>query len=1066
LEVVESQTERLPQAEKLYLELPNAAEGGGSILRADRLLHPLAVYDSDTGEVFFINSRKGRNRAEYLGYNSGDDRRELLESDQRELLARVLRISVAAQNLTDWAASSHTDDGVHDTEPSATSVRKRLGEFELISKIGEGGMGVVYRAIQPSLGRQVAVKKLLHTGDEKSQARFTREIRALGRVDHPHVVKVYSSGADGEDRFFAMEFIEGADLGAVCEKLSGRAASEIQACDWRSAITTACEAARTKEVPLSTASESAPVRKPVAHHRDAASGRAMLSSKSYIDNVVEVVRQVAGAAHALHEAGIVHRDIKPGNIILTPDGQAVLMDLGLAQLADDAEGRITRTRQFIGTLRYASPEQVLAADKLDCRADVYSLGATLWELLTLQPLFGANNQMPTPELMRRIQRTDPDLPRKYNRSIPFDLQAVVMKCLEKDESRRYQTAAALADDLARWQKSESVAARPPTLPYLLSRFVRQHWQQTKLAMALIIAVVATVVALAVGVRARQPPLARFADYSRPAAVRIAAFDQLDLSSAPTLLKVVSILTEELESRHRTDEVVVNHALSRFVEVLKNATDAESRNQSDADSTQEREDASPARSRVCELLVMLFKNGTWRTRHTAFEQYCILVPPAAVLETIRTSPPDREFQAQWNETHGNYIDALDLDGLDELERLECVRGLIRLLDHPANSIIAAHGSSRLDAFPVRQLTTWLLDFWKFPEYDIFADNSVETYVRYETGTRMARVRETADDLIARLNELFHKIREHDDWELLSLHEAVFLINSLGLVSEAAKYPLPDGARLLSELLNESISHELPDDVLRNVVETFIQLNRQLPRPARSDISPLRTILERDLRRRSAAMVAATKAVGLLDDRKSIERLLAIAGSSANADVSLRAAAVTSLGELALACRDNSDDAILFERLKTFLSEIVELPAGHHHTVVRAALAHFGRIAGIQRASLVFPLLLNADTNLAATRAMGEFFEAARNQEEVQSIVNVYLQWRIGVNEWNANLASPDLSIVGPTFLNGMNSQPPDRLRLKSEIAQALIRAREDRHSSPEVMRLAETLLLQLEERQKQ
>ncbi len=133
--------------------------------------------------------------------------------------------------------------------------------------------------------------------------------------------------------------------------------------------------------------------------------------------VVEIFRRVAEAAHALHEAGVVHRDIKPGNIMITAEGRApVLMDLGLAQLADEAEGRLTRTRQFVGTLRYASPEQVLAAGRIDRRSDVYSLGATLWELLTLRSLFGAGDETPTHELMLRIQTTDPERPRRYNRA--------------------------------------------------------------------------------------------------------------------------------------------------------------------------------------------------------------------------------------------------------------------------------------------------------------------------------------------------------------------------------------------------------------------------------------------------------------------------------------------------------------------------------------------------------------------------------------------------------------------------------------------------------------------------
>src|SRR5207253_5848442 len=114
------------------------------------------------------------------------------------------------------------------------------------------------------------------------------------------------------------------------------------------------------------------------------------------------------AAHALHEAGVIHRDIKPGNILVNSAGdQAFLMDLGLAQLADDEDGRLTRTRQFVGTLRYASPQQVLAVGQLDRRTDVYSLGATHWALLALRPLFGATAQTPTPHLMEQIQRDEP-----------------------------------------------------------------------------------------------------------------------------------------------------------------------------------------------------------------------------------------------------------------------------------------------------------------------------------------------------------------------------------------------------------------------------------------------------------------------------------------------------------------------------------------------------------------------------------------------------------------------------------------------------------------------------------
>src|SRR5205807_1961880 len=150
-------------------------------------------------------------------------------------------------------------------------------------------------------------------------------------------------------------------------------------------------------------------------------------SRGYVRQVVELMRQAAEAAHALHQHGIIHRDIKPGNILVNAGGDhATLMDLGLAQIADDVEGRLTRTRQFVGTLRYASPEQVLAVGRLDARSDVYGLGATLWELLALRPLYGATDETPTPELMSRIQFDDPDNPRKYHPELSRDLEAIVL----------------------------------------------------------------------------------------------------------------------------------------------------------------------------------------------------------------------------------------------------------------------------------------------------------------------------------------------------------------------------------------------------------------------------------------------------------------------------------------------------------------------------------------------------------------------------------------------------------------------------------------------------------------
>jgi serine/threonine protein kinase/tetratricopeptide (TPR) repeat protein len=378
----------------LYLETaPAAALPDQPQLRC---LYPLAVCDMDQAEVLFFNARRGDQRIEYLCYNT--DR--VLEHPEwagppQAFLAQVLKMP------------SKSAPPAAEPEPPPAPLPalppRHIGEFELLSRLGKGGMGVVYRAWQASVGRQVALKCLLPSDDLRAEARFGREIRALGRVEHPHLVKIFTSGSDGDQWFYAMELIEGTTLAAVCENLQTQVESvtEVDLEKWRTTVGTACAKTREAEKFLAAAPSppALPLRVPAENPSPAP-----LAGASYVTQVVELVRQAADAAHTLHEAGVVHRDIKPGNIMVGAEGtRAVLMDLGLAQLADEKDGRLTRTRQFVGTLRYASPEQVLAVGKLDRRSDVYSLGVTLWELLTLRPMYRATEaETPTPELMRRI----------------------------------------------------------------------------------------------------------------------------------------------------------------------------------------------------------------------------------------------------------------------------------------------------------------------------------------------------------------------------------------------------------------------------------------------------------------------------------------------------------------------------------------------------------------------------------------------------------------------------------------------------------------------------------------
>jgi hypothetical protein len=327
LQLPEAETARLPRPERVYLQGrrdPRISVPFPTL----RALHPLVHYDADAGKFYFLNARRGKKQIEYLCYSTGEVlSRESAEQDQRELLARVLGRPVVAGAAEDWAARSMAEEpsGGADAAPAGA---RSIGEFELLSRLGQGGMGVVYRAWQPSLGRQVALKCLLRSGDPKAEARFAREIRALGRVEHPNVVKVFTSGAEGEQWFYAMELIEGAELASVCAQLTGSTATEVDAGRWLQALSRACEQARSREAPLSksrpaSTADGAATPTDGATQAPVARPAAPTGGRGHVRQVAEIMRQVAGAAHALHEAGVVHRDIKPGNIMLTADGNQV-----------------------------------------------------------------------------------------------------------------------------------------------------------------------------------------------------------------------------------------------------------------------------------------------------------------------------------------------------------------------------------------------------------------------------------------------------------------------------------------------------------------------------------------------------------------------------------------------------------------------------------------------------------------------------------------------------------------------------------------------------------------------
>src|SRR5438128_635861 len=281
----------------------------------------------------------------------------------------------------------------------AVELLGELGDYELLEEIGRGGQGVVFRARQKSLNRTVALK-VISLGQWASKAhlkRFRLEAEAAAHLEHPGIVPIHEVGERDGSCYFSMKFIEGGQLDEVARR------------------------------------EPIPIRR-----------------------AVELIANVARTVHYAHEHGILHRDIKPGNILLDAKGEPHLTDFGLARLLE-TESSVTQTLDVLGTPSYMAPEQAVGNNAaVSSATDVYRIGAVLYQLLTGQPPFAGGT---TYETIRLLCDTEPRQPRLLNPKIDRDLSTICLKCLQKDPKRRYSSALALAEDLERWLKHEPIQAR-------------------------------------------------------------------------------------------------------------------------------------------------------------------------------------------------------------------------------------------------------------------------------------------------------------------------------------------------------------------------------------------------------------------------------------------------------------------------------------------------------------------------------------------------------------------------------------------------------------------------------
>src|SRR5205809_1780929 len=296
----------------------------------------------------------------------------------------------------------------------AAEMLGELGDYELLEEVGRGGQGVVFRARQKSLNRTVALK-VISLGQWASKVhlkRFRREAEAAASLDHPGIVPIYEVGERDGSCYFSMNFVEGGQLDEVV-----------------------------RDGPMSA--------------RQAA----------------ELIAKVARTVHYAHEHGILHRDIKPGNILLDQKGEPHLTDFGLARLVE-TESTVTRTREVLGTPSYMAPEQAVGeTTKLTSATDVYGLGAVLYQLLTGQPPFAGGT---TYETIRLLLEREPRQPRFLNPKVDRDLSAICLKCLEKDPKRRYSSALALAEDLEHWLKHEPIQAKRSGIFIHTRKWVRRN----------------------------------------------------------------------------------------------------------------------------------------------------------------------------------------------------------------------------------------------------------------------------------------------------------------------------------------------------------------------------------------------------------------------------------------------------------------------------------------------------------------------------------------------------------------------------------------------------------------
>jgi len=431
--------------------------------------------------------------------------------DRALLLARFPHIAVALAECLDAVEMLQQAAPAMEPEDAAAVADvpgSVLGDFRIVREIGRGGMGVVYEAQQQSLNRRVALKVLPVAAalDHRQIQRFKNESQAAAALHHPHIVPVFAVGSDRGIHFYAMQYIEGLTLADVIVQLRAKPDAEAKerttkrpsssrplddTAEYTPKVAGAGPSVDGSSGPPQRTELDALIETPPPAQNPTLVSAGGARTATYFREAARLAMQAAEALDHAHQSGIIHRDIKPANLMLDAKGDIWITDFGLAQIQTDAN--LTASGDLLGTIRYMSPEQALAKRGIvDHRSDLYSLGVTLYEVLTLQPAFPGSDRQ---EVLRRIASDEPIAPRRLAQSLPIDLETIVLKAMAKEPTERYATGQELADDLRRFLDDMPIQAKPPGLVKRLHKWTQRNRTILTVAATCALMTLSTAVAL-------------------------------------------------------------------------------------------------------------------------------------------------------------------------------------------------------------------------------------------------------------------------------------------------------------------------------------------------------------------------------------------------------------------------------------------------------------------------------------------------------------------------------------------------------------------------------------------